>query len=246
MHWSCLISSLIAGINQPNVEVTIAKIVVGLVASWLTSWTPYSIVALLGVTGHSHIITPFNAMLPALFAKSAACIDPFIYSLNHPKIRHEIVYRLYNSFFNVGRRTGSLVSESNNRGASWRAATKGQILGRSNRRTERNSAHCRNGQRSANKVPVIVLNTCDGQDEQMEFSFSSNQDRTVDLDGIEAREVLVNMMIRPNHAAGKRGRESYMLEAINHDFDCAEVLESEVITVAHDVLKSARIPATRV
>jgi hypothetical protein len=36
-------------------------------------------------------------MLPALFAKSAACIDPFIYSLNHPKIRHEIIRRIYNT-----------------------------------------------------------------------------------------------------------------------------------------------------
>lgn len=52
-------------------------------------------------------------MLPALFAKTAACVDPFIYSLNHPKIRQEILYRLYNTFLlSTGRRGESLNSDS--------------------------------------------------------------------------------------------------------------------------------------
>ena len=38
-------------------------------------------------------------MLPALFAKSAACVDPFIYALNHPKIRQEIFFRIYKRYF---------------------------------------------------------------------------------------------------------------------------------------------------
>ena len=38
-------------------------------------------------------------MLPALFAKSAACVDPFIYALNHPKIRQEIFLRIYKRYF---------------------------------------------------------------------------------------------------------------------------------------------------
>lgn len=41
---------------------------------------------------------PFGSMLPAMFAKSASCIDPFIYSLNHPKIQREIAVRLYRRF----------------------------------------------------------------------------------------------------------------------------------------------------
>ena len=38
-------------------------------------------------------IPPFSAMLPALFAKLATSIDPFIYSLNQPTIRKEILGR---------------------------------------------------------------------------------------------------------------------------------------------------------
>ena len=38
-------------------------------------------------------------MIPALFAKSAACVDPFIYALNHPKIRKEIFNRVYRRIF---------------------------------------------------------------------------------------------------------------------------------------------------
>jgi len=37
---------------------------------------------------------PFSAMLPALFAKLATCVDPFIYTLNQPTIRKEILSRL--------------------------------------------------------------------------------------------------------------------------------------------------------
>jgi len=39
-------------------------------------------------------------MVPALFAKTAACVDPFIYALNHPKIRREIFIRLHQRLFN--------------------------------------------------------------------------------------------------------------------------------------------------
>ena len=38
-------------------------------------------------------------MVPAMFAKSACCVDPFIYALNHPKIRQQIFARLYRRFF---------------------------------------------------------------------------------------------------------------------------------------------------
>ena len=34
-------------------------------------------------------------MLPALFAKLVTCVDPFIYTLNQPKIKAEISLRLH-------------------------------------------------------------------------------------------------------------------------------------------------------
>lgn len=69
----------------------------------MIAWTPYSVVALLGISDYRTYVTPLSSMLPALFAKSAACVDPFIYALNHPKIRNEILYRLYKNF-TPGRR----------------------------------------------------------------------------------------------------------------------------------------------
>lgn len=35
-----------------------------------------------------------SAMIPALFAKLATCVDPFIYALNHPKNPTETFRRL--------------------------------------------------------------------------------------------------------------------------------------------------------
>ena len=86
-------------VNQPNLEVTIAKFVMGLVSTWMIAWTPYALVSLVGISGHQSLLTPSYSMLPALFAKTAACIDPFIYALNHPKIRNELFCRLYKSFY---------------------------------------------------------------------------------------------------------------------------------------------------
>jgi hypothetical protein len=80
---------------------------------WILAWTPYAVVTLIGTSGYANLLTPLTSMLPALFAKSAACIDPFIYSLNHPKIRHEIFRRIYNTsmiIMNDQRRMNSLHS----------------------------------------------------------------------------------------------------------------------------------------
>lgn len=75
-------------------------------------WTPYSLISLLGISGHTDLLTPLSSMLPALFAKTAACVDPFIYSLNHPKIRQEIIFRLYKCFIqSAGRRDASFNSD---------------------------------------------------------------------------------------------------------------------------------------
>ena len=76
---------------------------------WVVAWTPYAVVALIGTSGYADLLTPTSSMIPALAAKSAACIDPFIYSLNHPKIRQEIMQRVYNVSvaFMHERRTGA-------------------------------------------------------------------------------------------------------------------------------------------
>ncbi|XP_073978945.1 opsin, ultraviolet-sensitive-like isoform X2 [Rhodnius prolixus] len=58
---------------------------------WFLSWTPYAAVALLGIFGYKNHITQLASMIPALFCKTAACVNPFIYGLNHPRLRQQLL-----------------------------------------------------------------------------------------------------------------------------------------------------------
>ncbi|KAB0801817.1 hypothetical protein PPYR_04003 [Photinus pyralis] len=57
---------------------------------WFVAWTPYAVVALLGISNHADLITPLASMIPALFCKTASCIDPFVYALSNPKFKNEV------------------------------------------------------------------------------------------------------------------------------------------------------------
>lgn len=46
--------------------------------------------ALLGITGQKHLITPLVSMVPAVFCKSASALDPYVYALSHPKFKNEL------------------------------------------------------------------------------------------------------------------------------------------------------------
>ena len=58
--------------------------------AWIISWTPYAVVAMLGVSGKQDFISPLTSMIPALFAKTASIVDPIIYGLSHPKFQKEL------------------------------------------------------------------------------------------------------------------------------------------------------------
>lgn len=71
-------------------EIAIAKTAATLIGLWLISWTPYAVIALLGAFNRADLIHPSWSMIPALTAKIAALLDPFVYSLSHPKFRKEL------------------------------------------------------------------------------------------------------------------------------------------------------------
>jgi len=71
-------------------EIRIAKTAIANVTLWLVCWTPYAIVTIKGVSGNFEDINPLSTMLPALFAKSASCYNPFVYAISHPKFRQAI------------------------------------------------------------------------------------------------------------------------------------------------------------
>ena len=58
----------------------------------MLSWTPYAIVALMGMmSNHSSMaVTPLLSEIPVMFAKTSAAYNPMIYAISHPKFRTEI------------------------------------------------------------------------------------------------------------------------------------------------------------
>nr|XP_036218947.1 neuropeptide SIFamide receptor [Bactrocera oleae]XP_036218953.1 neuropeptide SIFamide receptor [Bactrocera oleae] len=75
--------------DKNKTEQKLALIVVGIIGLWFLAWTPYSIVAMMGVFGKQKYLTPLGSMIPALFCKTAACIDPYFYAATHPRFRME-------------------------------------------------------------------------------------------------------------------------------------------------------------
>lgn len=66
--------------EQKKKEMRLALVVLAIIGLWFVAWTPYAIVALLGIAGRQDLITPLSSMIPALFCKTASCLDPFVYA----------------------------------------------------------------------------------------------------------------------------------------------------------------------
>ncbi|XP_023944966.2 opsin, ultraviolet-sensitive-like [Bicyclus anynana] len=81
--------------TKRKAEVKLAFLVIIVIALFFVSWTPYAVVALLGIFGKKDLITPVTSMIPALFCKTAACINPFIYIISHPKFKKELQKLLF-------------------------------------------------------------------------------------------------------------------------------------------------------
>lgn len=75
--------------DKNKTEVKLAAVVMGVIGLWFVAWTPYAIVALLGIFGHIDKLSPAGSMIPAVFAKVAACVDPYVYAVTHPRFRIE-------------------------------------------------------------------------------------------------------------------------------------------------------------
>ncbi|KAI1303670.1 Opsin Rh3 [Halotydeus destructor] len=75
--------------SRHKLEVKLAKMSAILVSLWVVSWAPYATVALIGLFGDQSLLTPLTTMTPALFAKMAALVDPFIYGHGHPRFREQ-------------------------------------------------------------------------------------------------------------------------------------------------------------
>ncbi|XP_065345505.1 opsin, ultraviolet-sensitive-like isoform X2 [Cloeon dipterum] len=73
-----------------SAEIRIARAAIGICLLYVISWTPYAIVALIGVFGNQALLRPEVSMVPALFCKLVACVDPYVYAISHPRYRAEL------------------------------------------------------------------------------------------------------------------------------------------------------------
>ncbi|GFY68782.1 rhodopsin [Trichonephila inaurata madagascariensis] len=80
--------------NQKILEIKLTKISFALVSMWTISWTPYAVVALLGLFSDRSLLTPFGSMLPALICKLSSVLDPFIYGLSNRQFKEELGKKL--------------------------------------------------------------------------------------------------------------------------------------------------------
>nr|BAQ54782.1 opsin, short-wavelength sensitive type [Macromia amphigena] len=76
--------------DEKSAEIRIAKVAISIVFLFICGWTPYALVALIGGFGNRSFLTPTFSMIPAVACKTVACIDPWIYAINHPRFRAEI------------------------------------------------------------------------------------------------------------------------------------------------------------
>lgn len=92
---------------KKKVEIRLVKCALSLIGLWTLAWTPYAIVSFIGLVTDGSMITPAMSMFPALFAKCASFIDPYVYGYSHPRYQKEIRTRIFSLCFPGRRRPTS-------------------------------------------------------------------------------------------------------------------------------------------
>lgn len=87
--------------RQMRLDLKVLRIVFTVVLTFLVSWTPYAIVALMGQFGPKNLITPLMATVPAIFAKSSTVYNPFIYAYKDTKFRRAAIHFIYTTVWNI-------------------------------------------------------------------------------------------------------------------------------------------------
>jgi r-opsin len=80
--------------QQVSAEIRIAKVSIMNVSMWLTAWTPFAVICILGTWGDVSKITPLVSAIPVILAKTSCAYNPLIYAISHPKYR-EVTYFVF-------------------------------------------------------------------------------------------------------------------------------------------------------
>ena len=73
-----------------STEVKISKTALIAIGFFCLSWTPYSIIAIMGISQATSGIVPTVSMLAGIFAKMSTIYNPFIYGTTHPTFRQKL------------------------------------------------------------------------------------------------------------------------------------------------------------
>jgi r-opsin len=73
--------------QQVSAEIRIAKVSIMNVSMWLTAWTPFAVICIVGTWGDVSKITPLVSAIPVILAKTSCAYNPLIYAISHPKYR---------------------------------------------------------------------------------------------------------------------------------------------------------------
>ena len=55
------------------------------------AWTPYLVIAWAGILTNGSRLTPLTTIWGAVFAKAAACYNPIVYAISHPKYKQALL-----------------------------------------------------------------------------------------------------------------------------------------------------------
>ncbi|KAI1287490.1 Ocellar opsin [Halotydeus destructor] len=77
--------------NKTSAEMKLAKVAMVTVSLWFMAWTPYLTIAWAGIFTNGDKLTPLATIWGAVFAKAAACYNPIVYAISHPKYKQAML-----------------------------------------------------------------------------------------------------------------------------------------------------------
>lgn len=79
--------------KKASAEVRLAKVALLTISLWFMAWTPYLIINYNGMFNRERI-TPLFTVWGSMFAKLAACYNPIVYGISHPKYRAALLKKM--------------------------------------------------------------------------------------------------------------------------------------------------------
>lgn len=84
-------SSQLASAGIKPVDVRLVFMSVAVLVLFCVAWLPYSCIALVGLSGGRHLISPYASLVLALLAKSSSVYNPILYTVSYRRFRRQMM-----------------------------------------------------------------------------------------------------------------------------------------------------------